>query len=52
MFFMDDLRHDACASQVFIEKTMNYLSQLWAFNRVIMISDGCAAQFKSKLSFF
>lgn len=52
VFFTDDLRHDACASQVFIEKTMNYLSQLRSFSRVIMISDGCAAQFKSKLPFF
>ena len=44
-FFTDQLRHNACASQVFIEKTLNYLAQLWLFKKVVLISDGCAAQF-------
>ena len=49
-FFTDQLRHNACASQVFIKKMLNYLAQMWSFKKVVLISDGCAALFKSKLT--
>ena len=32
------------------KKMLNYLAQMWSFKKVVLISDGCAALFKSKLT--
>ncbi|XP_076436127.1 uncharacterized protein LOC143275737 [Babylonia areolata] len=51
VFLSDDLRHDACITQVFIENILEYVSKLRNMKKVLLVSDGCAAQFKSKLPF-
>ena len=52
MFLSDDLRHDAHFAQVCVQQVLQYLSSIVdSLKKVVLVSDGCAAQFKSKLPF-
>ena len=52
-FLSDDLHKDASMSQMFIENILQRLQRNIgaSLKKVILVSDGCAAQFKSKLPF-
>lgn len=52
-FFNDDLRHDAYMTQAFVDRIVAVMHERLgsSLKKVILASDGCAAQFKSKLPF-
>ena len=47
----DDLNHDYHASQVFVQHVVAYLPTVRHFEKVVLVSDGCSAQFKLRLPF-
>ena len=52
MFLSDDLRQDAHFAQVCVQQVLQYLSGIVdSLKKVVLVSDGCATQFKSKLPF-
>ena len=51
VFFTDDLSHDAHVVQVCMQQVLQHRTNVLCVKKVIMMSDGCAAQFKSKLPF-
>lgn len=52
VFVSDDLRHDAAAVGTFIAQLIEHLKmQLPSIQRLIVWSDGCSAQYKSKQPF-
>ena len=51
VFFTDDLSHDAHVVQMCMQQVLQHLTNVLCVKKVIMVSDGCAAQFKSKLPF-
>ena len=52
VFLSDDLCHDAHFAQVCVQQVLQYLSGIVdSLKKVVLVSDGCAAQFKSKLPF-
>ena len=52
VFLSDDVRHDAHLAQVCVQQVLQYLSGIVdSLKKVVLVSDGCAAQFKSKLPF-
>ena len=52
VFLSDDLRHDAHFAQVRVQQVLQYLPGIVnSLKKVVLVSDGCAAQFKSKLPF-
>ena len=50
-FFTDDLSHDAHVVQMCMQQVLQHLTNVLCVKKAIMVSDGCAAQFKSKLPF-
>ncbi|GFR84664.1 Cc8L18.2-like protein [Elysia marginata] len=48
----DDLVHDAVAVQVFTKAAFDHLQAKIKVSRLIQFTDGCAAQYKSKLPFW
>ena len=52
VFLSDDLNHDSNMVQVILEKTKVYLQGVMQLEKMVIFSDGCAAQYKSKLPFF
>ena len=52
-FFSDDLKKDAAMSQKFILDIMAHLKEKMGggLKKIILVSDGCTAQFKAKLPF-
>ena len=52
-FVSSDLKHDAAAVNVFMSQLFHHLKmQTPTFNKLIVWSDGCASQFKSRQPFF
>ncbi|KAK6196383.1 hypothetical protein SNE40_001618 [Patella caerulea] len=45
LFVTDDWKHDTAAVQHFIDKSLHYIDK-WKFKKVVIFSDGCAAQYK------
>ena len=53
VFLSDDLNHDAAMAQTILDKTVQHLkSRAPGLQQLAVFSDGCAAQYKSKLPFF
>ena len=52
VFLSDDLSHDSNMVQVILEKTKVYLQGVMQLEKMVIFSDGCAAQYKSKRPFF
>ena len=51
VFLSDDLNHDSHASQAFAQHVVAYLPTVRHSEKVVLVSDGCSAQFKSRLPF-
>ena len=51
VFFTDDLSPDAHAVHVCMPQVLQHLTNMLCVKKVIMVSDSCAAHFKSKLPF-
>ena len=52
VFFSDDLKHDGHLVNSIQEKTMQHLLSTLKLDKVIIFSDGCPVQYKSKLPFY
>ncbi|XP_053391572.1 uncharacterized protein LOC123539851 [Mercenaria mercenaria] len=52
VFISDDLNHDAMAVNLFSKLMFEHISSHVKVEQEIQFSDGCAAQFKSKVPFF
>ncbi|GFN75253.1 vertnin [Plakobranchus ocellatus] len=53
VFLSDDLHHDAAMAQTVLDKTVQHLKlRVPDLEQLAVFSDGCAAQYKSKLPFF
>ena len=53
VFFTDDITKDAALAKVILDKTIKFLTdKVTGLNELIVFSDGCAAQFKSRLPLF
>ena len=53
MFVSDDINKDACMTKTILDMTVEHLkSRVPQLEELLVFSDGCAAQFKSKLPLF
>ena len=53
VFLSDDLNHDANLVKTIMDKTLSHLQlRVAGLEKVVVFSDGCAAQYKSKMPFY
>lgn len=53
VFLSDDLNHDSAMVQAILDKVVLHLkTRLPNLEKIVVFSDGCAAQYKSRLPFF